>query len=114
MQLLVATTKKLGRSYMSATNGLEAVQQYAAAPGSFVLLLMDMSMPIMDGFVATETIRAMERKNHWKRCRIVAVTGLGSEDARKQAYQCGVDGFMIKPATLKKLKSLIEESEPAS
>lgn len=100
--------KRLQRTYAVAYNGVEAVQEYSKNPASFVLVLMDMSMPIMDGFTATETIRNMESKNSWSRVRIVAVTGLGSNDARKQAFQSGVDDFMIKPATLKKLKGLIE------
>lgn len=110
-QLLVAISKRLGRSYAVAFNGLEAVQEYSKNPSSFVLVLMDMSMPIMDGFTATETIRNMETKNNWTRCRIVAVTGLGSNDARKQAFQSGVDDYMIKPATMKKLKALMESTE---
>jgi len=101
--------KNLGRVYSVAENGLEAVHQYGVDPSSFELILMDMSMPIMDGFVATETIRAMEDRGKWDRCRIIAVTGLGSEEDRKQAYQSGVDGFLLKPASLKKLRALIEE-----
>ncbi|GAB7344696.1 hypothetical protein MBLNU457_3172t1 [Dothideomycetes sp. NU457] len=108
MNLLVAMAKRLQRPYAVAYNGLEAVQEYSKNPAAFVLVLMDMSMPIMDGFTATETIRNMESKNQWNRVRIVAVTGLGSNDARKQAFQSGVDDFMIKPARLKKLKALIE------
>jgi len=103
-------SKRLKRPYVTASNGLEAVQQYGADPTSFMLILMDMSMPVMDGFVATETIRIMERRNKWKPCRIVAVTGLGSEDARRQAEQSGIDELIVKPATVQKLKALIERT----
>ncbi|KAL1296504.1 hypothetical protein AAFC00_000015 [Neodothiora populina] len=111
MKLLIATMKKLGRAFQTAENGLEAVQQYASSPSAFVLILMDMSMPIMDGFTATETIRVLEEKNRWRRCMIVALTGVASAEARQRAFNAGVDVFLTKPASIQKLRGIVEELE---
>lgn len=101
--------KRLHRPFETAENGLQAVQHYAAAPSSYSLVLMDMSMPIMDGFTATENIRVLEEKNRWKRCQIIALTGVASAEARQRAFTCGVDTFLTKPASMQNLKSIIEK-----
>lgn len=99
--------RKLQRPYEQAENGAEAVQRYSAGPDSFALILMDLTMPVMDGFKATENIRSLEEKNGWERCQIVALTGLGSAEARKKATSCGVDTYLTKPVNLGKLKGIV-------
>ncbi|GAB7355288.1 hypothetical protein MBLNU459_g5828t1 [Dothideomycetes sp. NU459] len=103
-----ATVRKLGRSYAQASNGKEAVERYCATPAMFALVLMDISMPVMDGFAATEGIRAAEQENGWKRCLIVALTGVASQEARDKAFACGVDTFMTKPASMQTLRTIVE------
>ncbi|KAF1346510.1 hypothetical protein BDV97DRAFT_357220 [Delphinella strobiligena] len=109
MKLLIAIMRKLSRSFDTAENGLEAVQLYASGRESYVLVLMDMSMPIMDGFEATEKIRALEETNGWKRCMIVALTGVASAEARQRAFNAGVDTFLTKPASIQRLKAIVGE-----
>ncbi|THW58335.1 hypothetical protein D6D20_07291 [Aureobasidium pullulans] len=110
MRLLVALVKKLKLSYQCAENGLVAVERYTADPSSFHLILMDMSMPVMDGFRATELIRQHEKKNSsLKHCMIAAITGVTSEQARKDAFSSGVDKFMAKPISMKQIRALIED-----
>ncbi|THZ85014.1 hypothetical protein D6C84_03663 [Aureobasidium pullulans] len=110
MRLLVALVKKLKLSYQCAENGLVAVEKYTADPSSFHLILMDMSMPVMDGFRATELIRQHEKKNsNLKHCMIAAITGVTSEQARKDAFSSGVDKFMAKPISMKQIRALIED-----
>lgn len=131
MKLLIAVMRKLRRSFTIAENGLEAVQAYAMEPSIYSLILvslpnllmpspimeanmtiqMDMSMPIMDGFTATETIRTLEDKNKWKRCVIIALTGVASAEARERAFNAGITSFMTKPASMQKLKEVIDEME---
>lgn len=106
-QLLVALSKKLKLKYHCAQNGLVAVQQYKADPQSFYLILMDMSMPVMDGFRATEEIRSHERRNRLASCRIVALTGVTNEQARKNAFSSGVDEFMAKPISMKQVSAIV-------
>lgn len=100
--------RKLNKPYAQAMNGKEAVEQYCAAPDTFALLLMDISMPVMDGFAATENIRAMEEKKGWKNCLIVALTGVASEEARNRAFAAGVDTFISKPASIQTLRTIVE------
>ncbi|KAJ5640285.1 uncharacterized protein N7484_008147 [Penicillium longicatenatum] len=64
LKLLVAFVKKEGWSFMTASNGLEAVKTYQAHPGKFGAIITDISMPIMDGFEATQEIRRFERE-YW-------------------------------------------------
>jgi signal transduction histidine kinase/CheY-like chemotaxis protein len=111
MKLLVATMRKLKRPYTSAANGLEAVSSYSSAPASYALILMDISMPVMDGYTATELIRNLEEKNKWGRCSIIALTGVGDAEAKKRAFLAGVDDFMTKPVSMAKLSGIIKSLE---
>jgi signal transduction histidine kinase/CheY-like chemotaxis protein len=111
MKLLVATMRKLKRPYTSASNGLEAVSAYSSAPASYALILMDISMPVMDGYTATELIRSLEEKNKWGRCSIIALTGVGDAEAKKRAFLAGVDDFMTKPVSMAKLGGIIKNLE---
>lgn len=111
MKLLVATMRKLKRPHETAENGLEAITKYASSPTAYALVLMDISMPVMDGFTATEMLRAMEEKNGWERCRIMALTGVGDAEAKKRAFLAGVDGFMTKPVSMQTLSGLVKEIE---
>ena len=109
LKILVSYMKKLGCDFDTAINGQEAVDQYTAQPESFACILMDISMPVMDGFEATKHIRDLERKHHLDGVTIIALTGLASEDAQQEAYGSGVDLFLTKPAKLKEIKSIMEE-----
>jgi signal transduction histidine kinase/CheY-like chemotaxis protein len=111
MKLLVATMRKLKRPHTCANNGLEAVSAYSSAPNSFALILMDISMPVMDGFAATELIRNLEEKNKWNRCTVMALTGVGDAEAKKRAFLAGVDDFMTKPVSMAKLGGIIKNLE---
>lgn len=99
--------RKLSRPFDTAENGQEAVQLYASGRESYVLVLMDMSMPVMDGFEATEKIRLLEENKGWKRCMIVALTGVASAEARQRAFNAGVDTFLTKPASIQRLKAIV-------
>ncbi|TIA06074.1 hypothetical protein D6C80_10502 [Aureobasidium pullulans] len=108
MKLLVATVKRLKLPYHCAQNGLIALETYTANPSSFFLMLMDMSMPVMDGFKATTQIRAFEKRGKLQRCRIVALTGVTGDRAKKDAMASGVDEFMAKPISMKQVSRIVE------
>lgn len=108
MKLLVATVKRLKLNYHCAQNGLIALETYTANPSSFFLMLMDMSMPVMDGFKATTEIRAFEKRGKLQRCRIIALTGVTGDRARKDAMASGVDEFMAKPISMKQVSRIVE------
>ena len=66
-------------------------------------------MPVMDGFAAAQGIRKYEAQERLRRCRIVALTGVASADARANAKSSGIDLFVAIPASLKYLKELVED-----
>lgn len=107
----MALMKRLKFSYETAENGLVAVEKYSKNPGSFFLILTDISMPIMDGFTATEKIRDIEKKQNLDRCSIVAITGVSNPQAKEKAWASGVDKFMTKPISMNSIRALVQEVE---
>lgn len=100
-----AMLARLGCDCTFAGNGLEAVA--AAQDARFDLILMDCSMPEMDGYEATRQIRR-EEKPGGRRTPIVAMTAnvqSGDEDA---CLEAGMDDYLAKPVTLAKLKEKLE------
>ncbi|KAL5592328.1 hypothetical protein FOBRF1_013354 [Fusarium oxysporum] len=100
LKMLTCFMRKLQKPYRTASNGQEAVLAYKENPGQFKCVLMDISMPVMDGLEATRHIRAFERYNGIVASRILAITGLGSENTREEATRSGVNVFITKPVKL--------------
>ncbi|KAK3073530.1 hypothetical protein LTR53_004819 [Teratosphaeriaceae sp. CCFEE 6253] len=71
------------------------------------VILMDISMPIMNGFEATRLIRAFEHQHGVQPAHIVALTGLGSASAQQEAFTSGVDLYLTKPVRLKELTKVL-------
>ncbi|KAK6842946.1 hypothetical protein PG987_003806 [Apiospora arundinis] len=107
LQILVSFLKKLKKPYATASNGLEALQKYMANPGDYRCVLMDISMPIMDGLESTRRIREFEQTKAQRPATVIALTGLASEDVQREAYASGIDVFMTKPVRLKTLEDTI-------
>ena len=103
LRILAAYLSKLGMEYELATNGEEAINAYTRQAGHFMGILMDISMPIMDGLEATRQIRAHERKHQLDPAAIIALTGLTSDSTHQKALDSGVDKFLTKPVRLKLL-----------
>jgi len=111
-----------------ATNGKEAVEVYkshcqfpsnestaATAASSSQqqqnrpeVVLLDLNMPVMDGFEAARQIRQYEKQMNAPRAVIIAITGLGDDIARAKAYQHGFDYFMSKPVRPQHLTNMLE------
>lgn len=106
-QILVSFMKKLKYNYKTATNGLEAFEIFSANPESFSHILMDISMPVMDGLESTRNIRALEATRQLASTKIIALTGLVSADAQEEAFASGVDMYMTKPVRFKHLSSVL-------
>lgn len=107
LKVLSNLMKKLGLKYSLAVNGKEAVDAFIREPLSFECILMDISMPVMDGFEATRIIRTHECQNGMKSVPIIALSGLGTEDAQREALGSGMDHFLTKPVKMKLLKELL-------
>lgn len=114
LTLLVAFAKKLDCAFTTAQNGREALEAYQSSDRRFDYVLMDLSMPVMDGFSATSAIRAHERDQDLKPTVVMALTGLGSEKAQQQAASCGFDYFLAKPVSLQRLKDIMASKYPDS
>lgn len=106
--------QKQGHDYATAMNGREAVDAYSdmleRGLGRFDYILMDISMPVLDGVSATREIRKLEKEKGAEPAVVLALTGLADEEARKNAFGAGVDLFLTKPVRLKYLKELLDRS----
>ena len=70
--------------------------------GSYDLVLMDVQMPVMNGYEATRRIRALNDPVRAK-ITILAMTANAFDEDRKKAMECGMDGFLSKPIVVKEL-----------
>jgi CheY-like chemotaxis protein/signal transduction histidine kinase len=97
---------KLNLQPDTASNGEEALQAMKAQ--RYDLVLMDCEMPILDGFSATQQLRAWEVGNQRIRTPVVALTAHILAEHKERARQAGMDGHMAKPVELSQLRELIE------
>ena len=84
----------------TAENGAVAVEKVrTAAPGSYDLVLMDVQMPVMDGYTATRQIRALENPA-LAGIPILAMTANAFDEDRRNAMESGMNGFLSKPIVI--------------
>ncbi len=96
---------KLNIGCDSVDNGEKAVAQ--VKQGHYDLVLMDCEMPEMDGFTATEQIRAWEKQYAAQPVPIIALTAHTLPEHRERARRAGMDGHMAKPVELAQLQALL-------
>ncbi|KAL6230658.1 hypothetical protein BDW75DRAFT_222028 [Aspergillus navahoensis] len=108
IKVLAKLMSKLGYRHATANNGLIALSTYKESPNLFSIILMDVSMPVMDGIEATRHIRAYERQKRITPVKVFAVTGIGSTAMQQEALMAGVDEYLLKPLSLSYLGKLIE------
>ena len=93
----------------SAENGAVAVEKVStAAPGSYDLVLMDVQMPIMDGYTATRKIRALDDPARAK-LPILAMTANAFDEDRKKAFAAGMNAHVAKPIDMAVLSHTLDE-----
>jgi len=109
MEILVAEDFPLNRDVVKlmltetaykpnfAVNGREAVEFYIAEPNRFAVIIMDVSMPVMDGYQATKEIRKFEALNKLPPKAIIALTGHALADDRNICLDAGMDDYLSKP-----------------
>jgi PAS domain S-box-containing protein len=102
--------RRLGCEVIIADNGAEGVRTYqeaAEANRGFAVVLMDLQMPIMDGFTATRHIRDYEG---WrKRTPIVALTANAMSGQMERCLAAGMDGFLTKPLEVDRLREVLDK-----
>ena len=109
-EIAVELLKQYGFRIDTAENGAEAVDKVRhAAPGDYDLVLMDVQMPVMNGYEATKQIRALDDPA-LAGITILAMTANAFDEDRKQALECGMDGFLSKPIVLEELIGTLQNN----
>ena len=90
-------------------NGKLVVERFASAkPGEFDAILMDVQMPVMNGYEATRHIRALEREDA-SSIPIIAMTANAFAEDVKEAMNAGMNAHVAKPVDMEVLKRTIKE-----
>jgi len=108
-KLVSELLRQNGHDVTVTGNGREAAA--AAAGGKFDLVLMDVQMPLMDGFEATGEIRRSERELG-RRVPIVAMTAHAMKGDEERCIQAGMDDYLSKPIHLVSLLEMLEKWSP--
>ncbi|KAF8301039.1 hypothetical protein DL93DRAFT_2102769 [Clavulina sp. PMI_390] len=129
--LLAQWLKRQGYEYEEAVDGQAGVDVFnSRPPGHFDVLLVDMSMPVLDGAGAIQMIRSIEQLRNGedaspseehpnassgittpKRSKIFALSGLASKEDKLRAFNAGVDGYLVKPVSFKTLTTVFARLE---
>ena len=97
MEIAAFMLESAGAELTKAQNGQEALDIFRESPASFFdAILMDVMMPVMDGYQATRAIRALERPDA-AAVPIVAMTAHAFADDRQRAYEAGMTAHLAKP-----------------
>ena len=93
-----------------AIGGQEALDLIQVRGKRYDLILMDIEMPIKDGYQTTKDIREFERSQGLKTCKIVAVSAHSMKESREKALQSGMDDFLSKPVDQGNLIDLLSST----
>jgi CheY-like chemotaxis protein len=99
--------EKRGHRVEIARDGREAVA--AAGNGAFDVMLMDLEMPVMNGWEATVAIRTCEASSGGRRLAIVALTAHAMKGQDARCREAGMDGYIAKPIEVGALDAMLEE-----
>ncbi len=110
-KVLTNILKVSGMKIEIANNGREAVNKVKESIDPFDLVLMDINMPVMDGYVATQMIRL---ESEYDNLPIVAFTALALESEREKIFNSGMNAFLTKPLNIGKLYTVFKMYMPGS
>ena len=99
---------QLGYQIIEAGEGAEALRLYQDYHAAISGILLDVMMPVMDGYETARGIRDMEAKQALKRMPIIAVTSLSQEEMDEQCEPGSFDGYVDKPTSMSKLQQLLQ------
>jgi CheY-like chemotaxis protein len=105
-QVLEMILDSVGVAHASVENGLEAVEAMAACP--YQAVLMDLQMPVMDGFEATRRIRELEIQRGGAASSIIVVSANCLEEDVAATRAVGADGHLPKPVSVAALLSALQ------
>ena len=99
-EIALEILREYGFRVDTAENGAVAVEKIrTAAPGDYDLVLMDVQMPVMDGYTATQKIRALDDPA-LANLPIIAMTANAFDEDRRSALESGMNGFLSKPIVI--------------
>ena len=108
-EIAIAILEETGLIIDRVEDGVQCVNQIEQMPaGTYDMILMDIQMPNMDGYKATQAIRNLPDKG--KACiPIIAMTANAFEEDKRDAIAAGMNGHIAKPIQIDKLLSMLEE-----
>jgi PAS domain S-box-containing protein len=106
--LIAAYFKRLPYRVETVENGKLAVEKFTS--GRYDLVLMDIQMPVMDGYAAVRTIRAWESEHHWPATPILALTASTLDADIRRAFEAGCNTHVAKPVRKATLLAAIDET----
>jgi PAS domain S-box-containing protein len=106
-KLVALLLEKWGHSVHVAGDGRVGLDAFVH--GTFDLVLMDLQMPVMDGFAATHAMREYEARCSLARTPIVAMTAQSGSADRELCLQSGMDDFLPKPVTASALEHILRQ-----
>ena len=108
-EIILATLEEAGISADIAENGAVAVEMLLSSrPDYYSLVLMDIQMPVMNGYEAIKAIRASGRVD-LEKIPIFAVTANAFEEDKQKAINCGMNGHIAKPIDIKNLLNTLDQ-----
>jgi PAS domain S-box-containing protein len=110
--VIEAILRKMGLDVLIAENGQEAVERVMAEAGGIDAILMDVQMPVLDGYRATARIRAWERQHGHTPLPIIALTADAFAEDRARCLAAGMDDYLAKPVDFEKLAILLAKRLP--
>ncbi len=109
-EIAVEILNEYGFLVDTAENGAEAVEKVKnSKPGNYDLVLMDVQMPVMNGYDATKQIRALDDPA-LAGITILAMTANAFDEDRKRALKCGMNGFLSKPIIIEELLGTLQHN----
>ncbi|MBF0622384.1 MAG: response regulator [Magnetococcales bacterium] len=108
--LVSSFLKRTDHQIEEAQNGREALEMYKS--GIYDLVLMDMLMPVMDGYEAVSRIRQWEESQSLRPTPIVALTAHAMKEAGERAFNVGCNEFLTKPVRKVRLLEVIDQYSP--
>ena len=109
MEIAEFVLQNVGADVTKAWNGQEAVELFRKSePGGFDIILMDIMMPVMNGYEATKMIRSLDREDA-KTIPIIAMTANAFTEDRLKAKEAGMNEHIVKPLDVELLIKVIHK-----
>lgn len=102
--------ERLGISHIHiAEDGARALTLFQEAAGAYDLVLMDLDMPVMDGFTSAGRMRDCEEREQWPPCQILALSAHAVSELGGRVRRSGMNGQLIKPLSLAAMRDAISQ-----